>query len=40
MDASTDSLTFGVPITASGDISSSGAITANSISGKLNGGSF
>lgn len=40
MDASTDSLTFGVPITSSGDISSSGAITANSITGKLNGGSF
>ena len=40
MDASTDSLTFGVPITSSQDISSSGAITADTLAGKLNGGSF
>ena len=35
MNANDETLTFGVPITASGDISSSGTIT-----GKLNGGSF
>ena len=40
MNANDETLTFGVPITSSQDISSSGAITADTLAGKLNGGSF
>ncbi|MDB4572104.1 hypothetical protein N9Z72_02370 [Akkermansiaceae bacterium] len=40
MNAGDDTLTFGIPITASADISSSGTITADTLTGKITGGSF